>query len=339
MNDIFLTVIIPVYNVEEPYLRQCLNSLCKQIFEEVEFIVVDDGSDKCCGKMCDEYLSKDKRFKVIHTDNSGVSNARNVGISKARGKYILFLDGDDYFEKDTCKICYEKMEEHQLDIMYFKFVHNDDFVNSSSLDVHMCSEYEYIEMKKCILSHNEPLEGYPMGSPWGKVFKRSIISENKLEFVNGLKKCQDRVFMFDYAQYVNCVGLCDYFGYHYVDNPESVTRKYNENIIDILGQVIDQIKIRLENSNILREEFSGPLATMCLSFIFTILKLDILNSNNKQTIKEKRKRIIKLISISDYKNALRKGNLKSFGKRKSLIGMLLKMKCYLLACLIGEKIL
>lgn len=341
MNEVFISVIIPVYNIREDFLRRCLGSMCEQSLKQAEFIVVDDGSTDDSGKICDEYSIKDSRMRVIHCENQGVSNTRNVGIENSKGKYILFVDGDDFIEPNTCEICYHKMEEYNYDLMYFKYSCNEIVNNKKDEDVitNNCPNEEIRENRILVISHSEPYSEYSVGSPWGKVFKRDIIENNNVRFVYGLKKCQDRVFVFDYMEHVKTMGKTNYIGYHYIDNPLSITRKYNKNISNILFEVENQFEKRINNQNNSVNEYKNAFYTMCLSFLFTILKLDILNENNNSSIVLKYKEIKKLISKERYSDALNYGNLKELGKRKMILGILLKCKLYLLATVLGNMIL
>ena len=94
-----ISIVSPVFNVEK-FLARCLDSLVNQTLSDIEIILVDDGSPDNSGRICDEYAKKDDRVIVIHKENGGVSSARNVGIDKAKGKYICFVDSDDYVSKD-----------------------------------------------------------------------------------------------------------------------------------------------------------------------------------------------------------------------------------------------
>lgn len=94
-----ISVIVPVYRVEQ-YLEECIKSIIEQTYSNIEIIIVDDGSPDCCPQMCDEFAKQDSRIRVIHKENGGVSSARNVGIEVATGKYITFIDSDDYVDKD-----------------------------------------------------------------------------------------------------------------------------------------------------------------------------------------------------------------------------------------------
>ena len=103
-----ISVIVPVYKVE-PYLKQCVDSIINQTYKNLEIILVDDGSTDNCGKICDEYASKDNRIKVLHIENGGPAVARNAGLDIATGKYIGYVDSDDYIEPDMYETLYNAM--------------------------------------------------------------------------------------------------------------------------------------------------------------------------------------------------------------------------------------
>lgn len=110
-----LSIIVPVYRVEQ-FLDKCVTSILKQTFTDFELILVDDGSPDRCGEMCDEYAVKDKRIKVIHKKNGGLSDARNVGIDSAVGSYLGFVDSDDYIAEDMYEVMIKNLEGHEADI-------------------------------------------------------------------------------------------------------------------------------------------------------------------------------------------------------------------------------
>lgn len=115
-NEPLVSVIVPVYNIEK-YVRKCLDSLTSQSYENIEIIVVDDGSTDGSGEICDEIASKDKRVEVFHKKNGGLSSARNYGIKKAKGEYVCLVDGDDYVKRDFAKIMMEGMDRGDVDIV------------------------------------------------------------------------------------------------------------------------------------------------------------------------------------------------------------------------------
>ena len=114
------SIIIPVYKVEE-YIHKCLDSVVCQSYDNFECIVIDDGSPDNCGRICDEYAMLDRRFNVIHQKNSGVSSARNVGIENSRGEYLLFVDSDDWIEKETLELLYKEIFKNKPDVIVFGY--------------------------------------------------------------------------------------------------------------------------------------------------------------------------------------------------------------------------
>ena len=112
-----VSVIIPVYNVEI-YLRECVDSVINQTYKNLEIILVNDGSTDSSGRICDEYAGLDNRVKVIHRQNGGPSKTRNAGLKKATGKYIYFLDSDDYIENDTFAILVDTAETLNADLLF-----------------------------------------------------------------------------------------------------------------------------------------------------------------------------------------------------------------------------
>jgi len=109
----YISVIIPIYNVES-YLSQCINSVLMQTFNDIEVILVNDGSTDGCGVLCADYANQDKRVRVIHKSNGGLSDARNEGLLLAKGKYVIFLDADDFWEpEDSLSKCVLMLENVQ----------------------------------------------------------------------------------------------------------------------------------------------------------------------------------------------------------------------------------
>ena len=110
-----ISVIVPVYKVEK-YLKRCVESIVQQTYQNIEIILVDDGSPDRCPEMCDEYARRDARIKVIHKSNGGLSDARNAGLNIASGDYISFVDSDDWIEEDFIEILYKNMKKENADI-------------------------------------------------------------------------------------------------------------------------------------------------------------------------------------------------------------------------------
>lgn len=161
----FVSIIVPVYKTEA-YLEKCIESIRNQSYTDYELILVNDGSPDRCPQICDDYAARDRRIKVIHKENGGVSSARNVGIDLAQGEYIWFIDSDDYIEENALEQLKSDIEKKNADMVVF----NTKGVNVLSID-----------------SFDEFLEDYYFTyiigfAPWNKLYKTSVIKGNNLKF-------------------------------------------------------------------------------------------------------------------------------------------------------------
>lgn len=142
-----ISIIVPVYQVEK-YIRQCIDSILAQTFTDFELILVDDGSKDNSGKICDEYAEKDKRIRVIHKENDGLSDARNKGLDNASGNYFMFVDSDDYIAPNMAECLYKKISEAKADIAAcnYRYVFEDgkkDFSTENKAEVINANEIFY----------------------------------------------------------------------------------------------------------------------------------------------------------------------------------------------------
>lgn len=163
-----VSVIIPVYNVEK-YLEECIESVLKQTYKNLEIILVDDGSKDNSGNICDEYAKKDERIKVIHKTNGGLSDARNAGIDIAKGEYITFLDSDDFIEEDMYEFLVKNIEKANADISVCQvyYVYKDSKQTTHTPDV-------YLEMNSCDAIKYVNMLGYYTVAAYDKLYKREI---------------------------------------------------------------------------------------------------------------------------------------------------------------------
>jgi glycosyltransferase involved in cell wall biosynthesis len=174
-----ISIIVPIYKVEK-YLSKCIESLLVQTFKEIELILVNDGSPDSCGELCDEYAKKDNRIKVIHKKNGGISSARNAGINIATGKYIGFVDGDDYIHPNMYELLYKKAVDSSSDIVlcdYYSIEENELLEN-------LYCNYEIEAQNYTNLEALEELFGedrIKFVVPWNKLYKRSLFSNLQYE--------------------------------------------------------------------------------------------------------------------------------------------------------------
>ena len=226
-----ISVIIPVYNVEK-HLRECLNSVINQTYKNLEIILVENVSTDLSGDICDEYAEKDSRIKVIHKKIKGVSDARNEGLDIATGKYIMFLDADDYYEHNACERLCKEIEEKDADYVtanYMHITHDGERWDKPLFDVNVYDDFKLSiqDYKKSFFVMNSVI--------WNKIFRREFIESNKLRFVSGAI-AEDAIFAtFCYVHSDRGYYIKDVI-YNYRQNEANVsistscTKEYFENL-------------------------------------------------------------------------------------------------------------
>ncbi len=178
-----ISVIVPVYNVEL-WLPRCIDSILNQTFTDFELILVDDGSTDNCPAICDAYAVRDTRVKVIHTQNGGVSAARNAGLNMAQGKYITFVDSDDYVASERLEILYQNMVQYSADVVVAGYVAVDEGNRIIRHQVHKEPGQRAFASQDDVtryIYHNifEYVHGWEV---WSRLFRRDIIAENNILF-------------------------------------------------------------------------------------------------------------------------------------------------------------
>lgn len=178
-----VSIIIPVYNVEK-YLVQCIESVFSQTYRELEIILVDDGSTDRSGRICDDYAEKDSRVTVIHKENSGNSDARNIGMDIAHGEYIYFLDSDDYIRKDAIELLLDCAEKEGADIVGFSAKSFSENGAPIPDDLRMKHHYDTAPGVEILIERFENTEWF--GSIPLYFFKSEFLKREKLRFRKGI---------------------------------------------------------------------------------------------------------------------------------------------------------
>jgi len=166
-----VSVIVPVYNVE-PYLRRCIDSLINQTLQNIEIILVDDGSTDGCGHICNEYATKDSRIHVTHQKNAGLSEARNAGIDRAKANYLMFVDSDDWVEPDFCKIPLTIAKEQHADLVMFQFRDLNNGIERNRHDAFSEGIKTEVEALSLIFG------GVGLAA-WSKLYHRDLFRKNR----------------------------------------------------------------------------------------------------------------------------------------------------------------
>lgn len=194
MDDIKVSVIIPVYNVER-YLVECLNSLIKQTLKDIEIICVDDGSTDNSLNILNEYKKRDKRIIVLQQKNLGAGVARNLGLKVAKGKYLSFLDSDDFFEKDMLELAYEQIEKDKSDVVIFAAKQYND-ISKKTTEMPWSLRIEYLPKHNPFMPVE--MEKYLFDSfqnwAWNKLFRQDFIKNENIKFQE-IKRTNDMAFV------------------------------------------------------------------------------------------------------------------------------------------------
>lgn len=237
-----VSVIVPIYNVEK-YLEKCINSLLSQTLEDIQIILVNDGSKDNSGNIAKEYEQNNKdRVIYVEKENGGLSDARNYGLKYATGDFIAFLDSDDYIEKNAYEEMYNKAIEENADYVECDFIW--EFPNKIRVD----KQYPY-KNKKEMLSFVRVVA-------WNKLIKRQLITDNNLEFPKGLRY-EDVEFTYKLIPFVNKFAYVDKPFIHYVQREGSIANVQNERTAEIFT-VLDNV-IEFYKKNNIYEEYRNEL--------------------------------------------------------------------------------
>lgn len=212
-----ISIIVPVYNVEHE-LSRCVDSILNQSYTNIEVILVDDGSTDRCPSICDAFVMKDRRVRVIHKPNGGLSSARNAGLREASGEWILYVDSDDYILNDSCERLIAVGAKYDCDIVSADAIR--EFNGGREYMVHgSLADGKCYPSRDFIIKTVKPCEWYAPACL--NLYKRSFLIENNLFFVEGLlhedMEMQPRVFLA-----AKTVAYCAYPFYRYVDRASSI---------------------------------------------------------------------------------------------------------------------
>lgn len=226
-----VSIIVPVYNVEK-FFDRCMQSLCNQSLQDIEIILVDDGSTDNCPQMCDDYAQKDNRIKVIHKPNAGLGYARNSGLEIATGEYIAFVDSDDFVDTDMYSVLYYTAHEKQLDILfcgYYSYKNGEIIKTIKETDDY--KEYRNDECQNVLLGmlfncgNRRKIVKYEM-SVWHSIYKRNVVYDNNIKFCSERIYCsEDIIFHIDLIKECRCIGFISTPLYYYCYNDISLTKK------------------------------------------------------------------------------------------------------------------
>lgn len=265
--NVKVSVIIPVYNVEK-YISRCLDSVVNQTLKDIEIICVNDGSTDNSAKIAQQYAATDKRISIINQENKGLSAARNTGMKFTTGKYISFIDSDDWIDPDFFEKLYNAAESCEADAACAEIKRPHDSgknpyklkFDKQSVLSSVSDKYNVLEIpRKCYV--------------WNKIYLKKEIERQNLHFIEGMM-FEDVYFttryLYNCKKIITVPGVC----YHYWANPKSISRDLKDkHQIDLIAARADFIKFSRENHIVCDEKFYIKFKTIYKLFGVPILKI------------------------------------------------------------------
>lgn len=240
MNKLDISIIVPIFNAEK-YLNKCIDSIINQTKKELEILLINDGSKDKTEEIIKSY--SDKRIKYFKNKNQGIGKTRNFGIDKAKGKYLMFLDSDDFLEKNACEELFNKAENNNLDIVicdFYKLYDNNEL-----------EEVKQISFENSSLKDNPKILNENL-APWAKLYKRELIVKNNIKFIENLKY-EDAPFVAEAIDRAKKIGKVDKCLVYYLIHGNSETTIRDEKVFDIL-KIIDMIRCYFKNKSYIKDD-------------------------------------------------------------------------------------
>lgn len=232
MQRPLVSIIVPVYNVEK-YLERCIQSLVRQTLNDIEIILVDDGSSDSSGLLCNKFAERDRRIQVVHKENGGLSSARNAGLKVASGRYVGFVDSDDDVELDMYERMSATAEKYQVDFVMADYlrIFADGKRTLKTLDI-QAGLYDRQKIRDDIFAElimKESIDYGPLLSVWHCLYRTDFLREHSLRFDEEVRWSEDNIFSAVMGYY--CGSFYYMRGealYHYYQNEGTITTSYRK---------------------------------------------------------------------------------------------------------------
>lgn len=258
-----ISIIVPVYNVER-FLDQCIASIVSQTYQNLEIILVDDGSLDSCPRLCDNWANNDERIRVIHKLNGGLSDARNVGIDMVSGEYLMFVDSDDFIAADMVMDLYTLLNHTNADIACGGVYRYSDGKITDIYNEIICSDeviFSGIEQLKNVLNSQTEC------AAWGKLYRRSIIGGHR--FIKG-RYNEDIIFLFPLYATCSMVVYTNKRYYYYRDTIGSVTHTLSDKTMHALLNQQEMEQMVIQQDIPVKDEMENYKCRICLELAYAI---------------------------------------------------------------------
>ena len=327
-----ISIIMPVYNVEN-YVGKTIESVLNQSITDFEFFAIDDGSTDNSGQICEEYADHDSRIKVIHQQNQGSSAARNAGLELAQGKYVYFIDADDWIEGNMLSQMFSLAETDHCDLVVTGFK-MEYFIKGKKVVYHTpCPDIHYASLDDFKHEAYQYFNNSLLSLPWNKLFLREKIESNHIRFIK--TKWPDHHFCMDYLMDIHSVTFSSMCAYHWL-------RSRSGNATSLAYMDVNLFEKRLEHFNhILRvynawgvddETSMDGISSYFVGRVFQCVQE--ISVNKRITAKERREKIRKIVNHPTVTEALRRAG--SLSLKMKILVIPLKMKWVGASMLFGK---
>lgn len=335
-----ISIIVPCYNVEG-YLHKCVDSLIAQTYRNIEIILVDDGSPDSSGAICDEYVAKDKRIKVIHKENGGLVSARNAGYDTATGDWIMYVDGDDWIDADTCERMMNAARQYgeDIDIVFWKC--SVELGNNSIKGKWEwpCTEkaklYEDDECKE--LARNTLVYKAGIATAYCKMINASYAKKFNIRHDDRLKQGAEGLeFSLRAFYYARKALFVNAYSYHYLFNPNSISKKIDERntqyLIDCFNVIQEDIE-KFDN----KQSFKKALYQRVVYVLIAIAMSTYFHPANKDSLTTKIRKYSDVINNNAlFKASVHKCDTDGMDRQRKITLFFIRAKMYFMLHLISK---
>lgn len=331
-----VSIIIPVYNVQD-YLAECLDSIMEQTYQNIEILLINDGSTDASGKICDEYQKKDSRIKVFHRKNSGVSATRNYGIEQSKGEWLFFVDSDDWIDKRTIEFVMNHVRSKD-DICFIgnKIVRNrtafdDVLIKEDELLVKFAEKSNFHDFQMRIFNRDRKAicdkNLIKVSSPC-KFYKRKLICENKILFPEGLPNGEDGIFNLYAYRYAKSGIIIETPVYYYRQRIDSATNRYTENVEVDFYKLHQEYK-KFITTELQKKDFEEVWAERLIWSLSFCCILKYCNPDNPNSYQKRKNDFLGELELH-YKNEVKSVGLKNFTLQKKIVFWAIKRRWFFL---------
>lgn len=330
-----ISFIVPVYGVEK-YIHQCVDSILGQTYTDFELILVDDGSPDNCPAICDAYAARDKRVRVIHKKNAGVSEARNTGIDAAQGKWAYFIDSDDWIEPDACEKLMSDTEKTNADCIMSDCVICADTYQRR---LHQFSKKFYTDdramiqsIQKYMLCHKfSPyyVKGLTNGyaAPWGKFVKLEILKENNIRFDPRAKSVfDDGLYSLYLLDHVKSFYYNDEHTYNYRIVESSTIHAFKKNSVELLKNNSMLVREFIEKTG-KDDSFRVAEANREIAFLTAQLSKYYFNDKNGLSRKQRYAELKAALTSEPFSSALKDSKIRYLETQHQFSVVFMRTKC------------